>query len=218
MENILYYSKKNIEDKVFKLCEEEVTSYKLESGTIQKDNTHKHDTTFRKILMNKSEAIIVINTALDLEGKNKIKEQDLQLYNNRFITKHFKNKETDVIYKMKKKPIFFLIEHQSSIDYNMPTRMLEYKVEIMRQWREECEKNNEEYKNPLVEAIVVYTGKEKWTVPDEIEETQPKLTDSTRIGIYRKYDVNKYNEKEKLEAKGILLKIAMLDIAKGKKM
>ena len=47
------------------------------------------------------------------------------------MTKYLKNKEADVIYKLKNREVFFLIEHQTKIDYTMPLRILEYETQIM---------------------------------------------------------------------------------------
>lgn len=117
-----------------------------------------------------------------------IKCEDIELYNNRFVSKSFYNKETDVIYKMKEREIYFLIEHQSTVDYNMPKRILQYKVEIISQSTREERINSKKYKIPLVEAIVIYTGKRKWDVEEEIEKVQEKLEGSKNKGIRKLYN------------------------------
>lgn len=71
---------------------------------------------------------------------------------------------------MKEKDIFFLIEHQSTIDYNMPKRIVEYKIEIINQYIENSKNCKKKYKTPLIKAIVLYTGKGKWSVKEKIEE------------------------------------------------
>ena len=89
-----------------------------------------HDKTFRKILGNKINATYVINKALNLTRP--IEEQEIEQYTNRYITNEYTDKETDIVYKMKNKEIYFLIEHQSSVDYAMNFRLEEYKLEIMK--------------------------------------------------------------------------------------
>ena len=61
---------------------------------------------------------------------------------------------------MKAKNIFFLIEHQSKIDYEMPMRVLNYEIEIMRQalGNRKIAKNS---KIPMIIPIVIYTGRRK---------------------------------------------------------
>ena len=41
------------------------------------------------------------------------------------------NEEADVVYKLKGKNEFFLIEHQSKVDYRMPFRILKYEMAII---------------------------------------------------------------------------------------
>ena len=92
---------KNISKKTLKIPEEEISIYK---------NNNIHDTTIRSILMNKKEAAIFINNALNLnKTEDELTIDNIELYNNRFVTESFYNKETDVIYKMKDKDVFFLI-------------------------------------------------------------------------------------------------------------
>ena len=93
-----------------------------QSEQYQLVNWHEHDTIFKTVLDKKEEAIKFINKTLKLN----IKEQEIEKYNSSFINKTFQNKEADIVYKMKEKEIFYLIEHQSKIDYSMPLRILEY--------------------------------------------------------------------------------------------
>ena len=56
----------------------------------------------------------------------------MEKYTSSFVNKIFENREADIVYKYKNKNIFFLIEHQTKIDYSMPYRILEYEIEIMK--------------------------------------------------------------------------------------
>ena len=198
------------------LREENRNKYIYTSKKVIHDN---HDISIRNILMDKKEAIIFINDTLKLaRTKEEIKKEDLELYNNRYITTEFLNRETDIIYKIKEKDIFILIEHQSKIDYNMPRRMVEYKIEIIRQYIDKSKKKEKSYKTPLVIGIVLYTGKKKWDVSKTIEETEIKLEGikEESFGRYLAVDVNEYKEKEMLDKKGALYKIILIDRAENK--
>lgn len=93
-----------------------------------------HDISLRNILMNKREMAIFLNNILSLKGtKNQINENNLELCNQNFITKSFYNKQADIIYKRKDMNVYFLVEHQSKVDYEMPKRILEYMIEILRE-------------------------------------------------------------------------------------
>ena len=66
-----------------------------------------------------------------LEAIEKSKSRKILKIND-FISEEFKNQESDVVYKIKNKKIFVLIEHQSKIDYKIPKRILDYEIEIMK--------------------------------------------------------------------------------------
>ena len=68
------------------------------------------------------------------ELKEEVKAEDLIRYTNSYITKKYKSKEADLVYKLKNQEAFFLIEHQSTIDNSMPYRMLNYCIDIMQEW------------------------------------------------------------------------------------
>ena len=82
---------------------------------------------FKKILDSKKEASYFITKVF----KEKIAENQLEKYNRKFVTKIFENREADIIYKIKDKNVFILIEHQTKIDYLMPYRLLEYQMLII---------------------------------------------------------------------------------------
>ena len=105
----------------------------------------------------KEEAIALINQAI----KTKLKVEEIEKYTSSFVNKIFQNREADIVYKYKNKNIFFLIEHQTKIDYSMPYRILEYETEIMKSAIDIRKVKNKEYKLPLVIPIVLYTGKKK---------------------------------------------------------
>ena len=66
-----------------------------------------HDKSIRKILLNKKEAVIFINQALRLENtKNEIKEEEIELYNNQYVTKIYNNRISDIVYKIKNKNVY----------------------------------------------------------------------------------------------------------------
>ena len=89
----------------------------------------KHDKIFKNILSDVKEMQRFLKDFLEME----VNVENLEKYKNSFITSNYKNKESDIIYKQKDKQIYYLIEHQSSLDSNIPTRILNYCVELMRE-------------------------------------------------------------------------------------
>lgn len=177
--------------------EENQISYELADNNEKYNYVYyPHDKIFKTVLSDKKQVVELINRALEL--KERLTEDDIQEYNNNYIMYMFKNRESDIVYKMKEKEIFFLIEHQTKIDYSMPKRILEYEVEIIRKeiWKNKITKTN--HKLPRVIPIVIYTGNGKWDVEKYIEECQEVLSESSKVklGEYYVVDANDYTNEE----------------------
>ena len=184
-----------------------------ESENYTYDKNNEHDKVFRDLLSIKEEALILINKAL--KPKEKIKEE-IELYNNRFITSKYKDRESDIIYKVKNKNIFFIIEHQSTIDYSMVYRMLEYSIEIMRQIIQGKENKRKTYKYPLIIPIVIYTGDKKWDAKLSMKEIKEKVEWYEEQEDISLVDINEYTKEELLKEKNLLSKVMLLEKSKNK--
>ena len=160
----------------------------------------------------KEEAIALINQAI----KTKLKAEEIEKYTSSFVNKIFQNREADIVYKYKNKNIFFLIEHQTKIDYSMPYRILEYEIEIMKSAIDIRRVKNKEYKLPLVIPIVLYTGKKKWDAKRYLEESQ-EILDGVKIkaGNYNLVDINDYTKEELLQGKTLISKMMLLEKSKS---
>ena len=102
---------------------EEGEEYYYEENTIY----HRHDKIFREVLEDKREVASLINKVLKLGNKKEaLQEDDLERCNGKFVSNSFNYAEADMVYRKKGEDIFFLIEHQSTIDYSMPNRILMY--------------------------------------------------------------------------------------------
>ena len=176
-----------------------------------------HDKIFKEILDIKEEVVRFINKNLNIENtKYELQEEDLEKYNRNFITNQFENMESDIIYKKKDEDIFFLIEHQSKIDYSMPYRILKYNISIMESAIDKKKIKTKEYKIPAIYTFVLYTGQRKWNVEKYIIDKQLKLEGCTKdiFGSYKIVDINNYTKEELIKEKGILSKILVLEKAK----
>ena len=172
---------------------EEKVEYKTKE---ENKETHQyHDKIFKELLDDKKEFINFIKRYVGDEIE--LKEEDIEKYNRKFINSNFKVRESDIIYKIKDKEIFIIVEQQSRIDYKMPRRMTEYCVEVIRS-REKGGKFNEA---PIVYPIVLYTGKKKWDAPRTIEQQKDEIYGFPELE-YPKYnlvDINDYTKEELLE-------------------
>ena len=156
----------------------------------------------------KEEAIALINQAI----KIKLKAEEIEKYTSSFVSKIFQNREADIVYKYKNKNIFFLIEHQTKIDYSMSYRILEYEIEIMKSAIDIRKVKNKEYKLPFVIPIVLYTGKKKWDAKRYLEESQETL-DGVKIkaGNYNLVDINDFTKEELLQEETLISKMMLLE-------
>ena len=197
---------------------ENTESYVFESNNESKKINNEHDKIFRKILDVESEAVNFINESLNL--KNKITEKQIEKYTSSFITSNLANEESDVIYKLKNKNIFFLIEHQTKIDYTMPLRILEYETAIIKSAIDYEKFGQKNYKIPMVIPIVLYTGKRKWNAKTYINEIQEKFEDFKELNFarYNVIDINNISEEKLLNDTNYLSKIMLLEKYRGNEL
>ena len=87
----------------------------------------------------------------------------MMLVNKSFILQDFKDKEADIVYRIKVKEqevIFYvLLELQSSVDYQMPYRLLQYMLEIWREYLKDIDTNiaeSKDFKLPVIVQMVLY--------------------------------------------------------------
>jgi len=188
------------------------------SETYQIGGIHQYkDKGFKVILEEKEEACQVINKALGIEStRYEVKKEEIEKYNSNFITQNFMLKQADIVYKKKGEDIFFLIEHQSTVDYSMPYRLLNYCIEIIREAVVSDLLKTRDYKIPVVYPIVLYTGKRKWNVEKYFEECQMRLkgVGKTNFTDYNLIDIHDYTEEELWKEKNFLSKILLLEKAK----
>lgn len=147
------------------LCiKEDTTEYvttesKQEEKSKQSEKTgdKKHDKIFKDILQNKEEIAHFISQFVEYQ----VKAQELEIYNANYITKKFEYKNADIVYKIKGKELYFLIEHQTKVDYSMSYRIFNYSLEIIRSVVQGKEINRITYRYPRIVPIVLYTGNQK---------------------------------------------------------
>lgn len=121
-----------------------------------------------------------------------VNSENLKIYNSSFITNDYKRRESDILYKDIIQNTFYLIEHQSTVNIDMPRRILEYSTELMR----EIKKNKIELKNPLIIPIVIYTGNQPWNIPTNFSDTQTFNSSNKSFVInqvYRLIDIHSYS-------------------------
>lgn len=173
-----------------------------------------HDKMFRKILLNKTQAVGLLNHFFNFE--NKLKEEDIERYNCRFINTQFRNRETDILYKVKGTHTFFLIEHQTRVDYNMAQRIAEYQNEIIR-IENPIISNSKDIVVPLIIPLVIYASSGSiWDAYKNIPDAQPNLEGYKKLGLggYDVLDINMLKNDELMKHSLFIYRFLSIEKAK----
>ena len=190
--------------------EEQEEKYKY-----SKTKTHQiKDKIFRDILNDKEEVAKLINQYLKPEKM--IKKEMIEKYETSYITSKYENRNADIVYKMKEKDVFFLIEHQTKVDKLMAYRILEYSLEIIKS---RMQNNKEEIKKfglTRVIPIVIYTGQAKWSSGKGLNEIQIGFKHLSGVNVITGYNLIDIRNKEKaIEDDSFISKIIILERMKN---
>ena len=176
----------------------------------------KHDKMFRNILSRKKEIVEFLNDFLEL--REKIKEDHIIQCHTDFITRKYQEKHSDIVYKLKEKPVYFLIEHQSTIDRNMPLRLWEYVGEVMR--KESIVQKTYERKEkiyPVVVPIIIYTGYQNWKRKTNFAQSQYHSNNYEKYEVSLEYNlitVQDYTFEKLLQKKTLFSSIMIMEKCK----
>ena len=155
-----------------------------------------HDKLFKDLLDDEEELKAFITEYIGIN----IKQEEIERYNNKYITNQYKIYEADMVYKIKGKEIYFLIEHQSTIDERMPYRILTYYTELLKEIIDKKENRRKNYKYPLIKPIVLYTGEKEWKVEQIVENRFEFPTEESYVNRLRNRGINKIAQKVGEEA------------------
>jgi len=180
-----------------------------------------HDTGYRHLFASKKAFLQLIRSFIKHGWAEQIDEASLELVNRTFVLQDFQDKEADVVYRAKIKDrevIFYvLMELQSSVDFLIPYRLLLYMNEIWRSIFKDvprAEAERKDFRLPAIVPIVLYNGKDSWTVPLNFKET---LDSHQLFGDYLvdfRYfliNVHGYSEDELMELSNLVSVVFMLD-------
>lgn len=194
---------------------EESEKYNLISEKHNKEEYNLQYKLIKEILEDKKEIVNLVNKFL--KPNNKIAEQNIEKYTYNYMSKKYKSKKASILYRTKDKDIYFLVEHQSKIDYNLPYKILNYCIDIVQEWKKE--RKNKVSKYPIIVPIVVYTGKDRFNIPRNYENQQIRLTlcEENRMKFsYNLIDINSYSINELLKNRTIFSYILIMGKSKNK--
>lgn len=158
----------------FKLAEES-SKYRL-----QKDNT-KDKKIIKNILKDKNEMANFINEFL--ESKEKIENKNLIRYDSKYISIRHKVDENKLIYKLKNKETFFIVDEVYELDNIVLYEILNYCISIMQEWNI-TNKIRGESKYPVIAPIIIYAGTKK--INNKCIQNKKQIGDY----IFKNYNIN----------------------------
>jgi predicted transposase/invertase (TIGR01784 family) len=182
---------------------------------------HPHDKGYKQLLTNKKTFLELIRTFVQEEWVNEIDEDRLILVDKSYVLEDFSEKEADVVYRlrMKERDVIFyiLLELQSTVDFLMPFRLLQYMVQIWRETYNNTPKEERERKGfrlPAIVPAVLYNGKNSWSAKMNFREM---LADHEKFGrrvldfSYILFNVNGYSDQELYEMTNLISSVFLLD-------
>lgn len=192
---------------------EEQAKYKIGED---KKEINKQDKVIKAILKNKDEIAKLINDFLKVNKK--IYSKDLSEYTKADITKKYKE-EAEIIYKLKKEEMYFLVEYKTKIDNKISERILNSSVDIIHEWRK-LRKLGVKTKYPLIVPIVIYTGEKKWKTHNNSKNLEVVNYEykNKKISIeYNLIEINRISIKRLLEQKSLFGSVMILKKARDEK-
>ena len=172
---------------------------------------NEHDKLFKRILDRINEVESVIKKTLG----NETEHIEIEAVRNELTTRDYRGRMVDVLYKLKDKEVYFLIEHQSTQNTYMAYKIFEYETELInRSYMQNVEKSK---KIAKVIKIVIFTGVGDWKVARSIVELQEEYGNKIKIdkhyegiGEYKLLESKDYSLKEIISEEGTLLGKAII--------
>ena len=142
------------------------------SSSAPKKADNPHDKRFKELFANKKSFLSLLRDCIKDDWVNRLDGDSLIKSGKSFILQDFSELEADIVYEASldgSKVIFYILQElQSYVDYRMQYRLLLYIVEILRDFFNNSdvnERDNKDFKFPVVFPIVFYSGSGAWTVP-----------------------------------------------------
>jgi len=187
---------------------------------LKREIHNPHDKGYKYILSIKRLFAELLRSFVDQGWAKNIKPEDVELVDKSFILPDFKNREADLVYKVNidgSNIYFYLLELQSSVDFQMPYRLLLYMVEIWRTVLKDIDKREaakKDFRLPVIVPCVLYNGKDTWTAKRSFKETLLKYEDFGDLVVnfqYILFDVRRYKDKDLLELANLIASVFFLE-------
>jgi predicted transposase/invertase (TIGR01784 family) len=180
-----------------------------------------HDKGYKYLLSSKKVFMQFLRSFVKEGWVDNINEGSLVKVDKSYILQDFDKKEADLVYRLQSKEqeiIFYvLLEMQSTVDFQMPYRLLLYMVEIWRDVLKDTagsEARRKDFRLPSIVPIILYNGDNRWTVPlryKEVLSGYRMFGDHVLDFEYLLIDINRISEEELLNMANLISSVFLLD-------
>lgn len=182
---------------------------------------HLYDKGYKRVLSSKRNFLHFMKKYIRVNWMQNITEDDLTLIDKAFIDERFKEKEADLVYRVRQggEEVYFyvLLELQSTCDYTMPFRLLCYMVELMKRIFQDTDpkvREHREFRMPAVIPVILYNGRQPWTAVRSFKEytaQAQRFEDSVVDFRYLMLDLKRVNDAHMLDTNTALDDILYLE-------
>ncbi|MDR1571719.1 MAG: Rpn family recombination-promoting nuclease/putative transposase [Clostridiales Family XIII bacterium] len=180
-----------------------------------------HDKGYKQLLSHKENFLDLIRYHVPEAWADEIDADALKLGNTRFVTKDFLGREADILYSAKicGQDVDFcvLLELQSSPDFTMPFRLLEYMMGVMSESFSNTSpdiRESEPFRLPAIVPIVLYNGEYRWNCVRRFREYfagHQRFASCLIDFEYILIDVNRLDDEELLRVSTVVSYAMYLD-------
>jgi predicted transposase/invertase (TIGR01784 family) len=188
----------------------------MKSNAPKQSQPKIHDSGYKKLFSNRTIFQQLIETFITESWVKELDFSKCETLDKSFVTDHYKETESDLIYKIKLRRktvyIYVLLEFQSKVDTFMGLRVLFYILSFYMDYRA----NHKRVKKlPAIFPIVLYNGKRKWSAPTKISdliEGEPPLGEYAVQFQYLLLNEKAYSKEQLLKIRNI---VSTLFLAEG---
>ncbi len=160
-----------------------------------------------------------------IELLKNVQEEDIEDMTTRYIPMFTEERDSDVVKRIRLQNgecayMVALIEHKSSVDYNVCMQLLRYMVFIWEDYEKEQEKLHEgisktkEFKYPPILPIVYYEGRGEWNAAEEFKNRifmNDVFSESVPDYRYKLIRLRDYTNRELIDRKDEISFVMLLD-------
>jgi len=176
--------------------------------------SHYHDRNYKRLFQHKGFVEELLRFFVNEGFTQELDYSTLELVNKSFITEAYKEKESDIIYKINFKNssvyIYLLMEFQSTVDKTMSLRILRYICEF---YEHLINSQGFAEKLPAVFPVLIYNGDPKWTSVTNIRELIHHSIPENYIPSFEYYKIieNEFSEDTLMKIKNALAAVFLIE-------